>query len=75
MMSIATLVAAGEVFMAKSMFSTKWLVHIIVQVSVAGIPSLKERPVKGHFPLDVNIAETSLEAETSPTATVLLPKM
>ena len=40
---------------------------------VAGIPSLKELPVKGSPPADVLIAETSLATETFPAATVLLP--
>ena len=42
-------------------------------MTVAGIPSLKELPVKEFSPADVLIAETSPAPETSPAATMLLP--
>ena len=46
---------------------------ILFLVTVAGISSLKELPVKEFSPADVLIAETSLATETYPAATVLLP--
>ena len=39
-------VAAGELFVAKSPFSVRQMLNILFLVSVAGIPSLKELPVK-----------------------------
>ena len=46
---------------------------ILFLVTVAGMPSFKELPVKEFSPADVLIAETSLATETYPTATGLLP--
>ena len=46
---------------------------ILFLVTVAGMPSLKELPVKEFSPADVLIAETSLATETYPAATGLLP--
>ena len=66
-------VAAGELFVAKSLFSVKRMFSILFVVTVAGIPSLKELPGKEFSPADVLIAEMSLATETYPAATVLLP--
>ena len=46
---------------------------ILFLVTVAGMPSLKELPVKEFSPADVLSAETSLTTETYPAATGLLP--
>ena len=46
-------VAEGQLFDATGMFSAWQMVHVHLLLSVAGILSLQEGPVKGTSPADV----------------------
>ena len=56
-------VAAGELFIAKSLYRVRRMLSIPFLVTAAGIPSLKKLPVKEFSPADVLIAETSPATE------------
>ena len=57
----SNLVAVGEFFISKSIVSARHMVHIIVLVSVTGLPSLKEGLLKGSV-VDVKIVKMSQQA-------------